>query len=335
MLDMYQDSYDAKAAPSPNEGTQLPATFGESFQDAWSNGQLAVSGIKQTNARDQATAEYIDQIKAAGGDVDAEYAKQVSELQDIGGEPDAFDVANTVASKMKAQAQAAGKALPFQFMSSGDIDQRAVQISQGAIAANTANAAREQTWGSRIGSFLGREASATADPYNIPMMAIPVEGLGILGTAAAFGVGSAATQTASEVANTGYNARVTPGYGIGQAAENIGEAGVSGALLGVGIKTLGNVLTRALTGAWPTSARDAANGVMSEANILESNTHPGEAEPLSLSSLRRHPRPPSPKCLPRANGARRGLTLKPTLMQRGRARPASGSSTLTRMWAVW
>jgi hypothetical protein len=44
------------------------------------------------------------------------------------------------------------------------------------------------------------------------MLAIPVEGLGILGTAAAFGAASALTQTANERVNAGFNERVQPGY---------------------------------------------------------------------------------------------------------------------------
>ncbi len=34
MLDMFADNYAAAAAPRANEGHDLPATFGESFQDA-------------------------------------------------------------------------------------------------------------------------------------------------------------------------------------------------------------------------------------------------------------------------------------------------------------
>lgn len=273
---MYANTYDQEAAPQPNEGKDLPATFGESFQDAWSNGQLSTSGIKQSNARDQATSEYVDKIKAAGGDVDGEYATQASALRDIGGEPDVFDVANTVAGKMKAAAITAGKDLPFQFMTSGDIDNRAVQISQAASAAHTGMAAREQGLSSRLGSFVGAAASQAADPYNIPMMALPVEGLGIMGTAAAFGLASAATQTANEAANASFNERVQPGYGAsGEALGNIAEAGIGGAALGGGVKVLGNVFSRLATGAWPTASKDAANGIMSEAHTLNSNVLPG------------------------------------------------------------
>jgi hypothetical protein len=283
MLDMFADDYAQAAQPQANEGRDLPPTFGESFQDAWENGQLATSGIKQDNARAEAINEYIDKIKAAGGDIDAEYAKQAAEAGSYGEDqlgntvqPDPLEVANGVVARMKASADTAGKQLPFQPMTSGDIDQRAAQISGQAITDNAAMQARPQTWGSRIGSFLGGAASATAEPYNIPLMAIPVEGLGIIGTAAAFGAATAATQAANEAVNAPFNERVQPGYAAsGQAFSNIAEAGAGGALLGGGVKIAGNVLTRLLTGAWPTAAKDAANGIMSEADILNSNRLPG------------------------------------------------------------
>jgi hypothetical protein len=301
MLDMFQQDFDREAAPQANEGRDLPATFGESFQDAWSNGQLATSGIKQDNARTQAIQEYTDKINAAsGGAVDAEYSKQLAEGSGIttvdaaGGGPDPLEVVNGVVAKMKAGADAAGKALPFTPMSSDDIDTRAAQISQQAIATNAAMQARPQTWGSWAGRTAGALASGSVDPYNIPLYAIPLEGLGVAATALAFGAGSALTQTANEAANSNFNERVQPGYAAsGQAMGNIAEAGVSGAvmggggaLLGIGLKALGGALTRASTGAWPTAAKDAANGVMSEADILNSNRLPGaEGEAAHQAAL--------------------------------------------------
>jgi hypothetical protein len=129
---------------------------------------------------------------------------------------------------------------------------------------------------SMAGSFLGEAASGAADPMNIPLMAIPLEGLGVAATAGLMAAGNAGSQAANEIVNRQYNERVDPGYNAsGQNAENVMGAAVSGALLGGGLKALGNVLTRAVTGAWPTAAKDAANGVMSEADILNSNVLPG------------------------------------------------------------
>lgn len=268
MLDLWQNDAAQAARPGAQEGRDLPATFGETFQDAWSNGQLATSGIKQTNARNQAVSEYIDQIKQAGGekDFDAEYGRQVAALQDIGGEPDAFDVASKVVSGMRANGN------PIVPRTSQDIDRRAVEISQGAIAAHAQMGQREQTMGSWFGNLAGATASSLTDPYNIPMMAIPLEGAGILGTAARVGAGMVATQTANEAVNAGFNEQVQPGYSAsGQAATNVLEAGAGGLALGAGGALLGKVAGRFIG----TAERDASNLRQSEANIAETNVLPG------------------------------------------------------------
>ena len=293
MLDQFQDAYDAMAAPQPGEGVDLPASFGQSFEDAWNNAQLAVSSIKAENARNQAISDYVDQIQAAGGDVNAAYAKQLAEgtpVQDQMGsmaQPDLLDVANGVVAKMQAAASAAGKELPFQPLTGADIDNRAVQISQQAIGAHAAFAARVQGFAARAGEVLGDLAAGANDPMNIPAMLIPVEGLGVLGTAAAFGASGMATQAANEAVNAGYNEKIQPGYGDnGQAISNIAGAGIGGALFGGSVKAAGNILSRLMTGAWPTAMKDAANGLQSEANILGSNVLPGaEGEAVHQDAL--------------------------------------------------
>lgn len=278
MLDMFQQDFDQEAAPRANEGRDLPATFGESFQDAWQSGQDAVSSLKQKNARNQAIGEYAEAVKGAGGDVDGEYQKEAATSGNLlwASPPDPLTVINNVVGRMKAQADAAGVDMPFTPVSEGDINDRAVTLSQQAMATQQRNLQRPHTWASFAGNILGGAASATVDPINIPALAIPFEGLGVLATAGLMGAANAAAQTASEISNSAYNERVQPGYAAGgQGLENVVGAGVGGAVLGGSVRVLGNVLTRAMTGAWPTAARDAANGVMSEANVLNSNVLPG------------------------------------------------------------
>jgi hypothetical protein len=277
MLDMFADEYAAAAAPRANEGADLPATFGESFEDAWQSGQDAVSSLKQENARNQAIGEYAEAVKGAGGDVDGEYQKEAATSGNLlwASPPDPLTVVNNVVAKMKAQADAAGVPMPFTPLTEDDINDRAVTLSQQAIATQQRNLQRPQTWASRAASLLGEGASGLVDPINIPTMAIPFEGLGVLATAGLMGAANAGAQTASEIANSAYNERVQPGYAAsGQGVESVIGAGIAGAVLGGGIKALGNVLTRLMTGAWPTAAKDAANGVMSEADILKSNEMP-------------------------------------------------------------
>lgn len=268
MLDLWQQSAEAARRPQANEGGELPATFGESYDAAWSQGELASSSIKQTNARNAAIAEFSDQIKAAGGDVDSEYA---SRLTPTGGEsmmePDHLDVANTALAKLKAK----NPGVQIAPLTQDDVDKRAVQLSQGSVAAAQQQGGREQSFASRAGSFLGASASSFNDPMNLPLMAIaPEDSVGILGHALQFGGGAAVSQAANELMNRGYNEQVQPGYGA-QGVENVVEAGLSGAALGGGLRAFGKVLEGVSTRFWPTATRDAANVVRSEAQIDGSN----------------------------------------------------------------
>ena len=275
MLDLWQQSAAIASRPQPNEGGDLPATFGESYDAAWAQGDLASSSIKETNARNAAIAEYSDQIKRAGGDVNGEYASRLT--AGAGGEygqmePDGLDVANTALAKLKAK----NPGVQIAPLTEDDIGKRAVQLSQGAIAASQSVDAREQTLASRAGSFLGAAGSAAADPINLPLMAIaPEDSVGILGHALQFGAGGAAGQAVNEVLNRAYNEKVQPGYGAGQAAANVLEAGVSGAVLGGTMRALGAALEHFTTQGLPTAAKDAVNVLRSEAQIDTSNVLPG------------------------------------------------------------
>ena len=73
--------------------------------------------------------------------------------------PDPLTVINNVVSGMKARADAAGVAMPFTPLSEQDINDRAVALSQQAIATQQRNLQRPQTWGSLAGSLLGEGAS--------------------------------------------------------------------------------------------------------------------------------------------------------------------------------
>lgn len=276
MLDLFEQSTAAASAPSPTEGRDLPATLGESFSSAWATNELSTSSIKQQNARNQAIREFSDQVSAAGGDVSGEYAKRLTVGPGEGlYEPDGLDVANTALAKLKASGK--NPRLWLDPMTEDDIGKRSVAISQEAIASGAAMQGREQTFGSRVGGFLGGAASSAADPMNIPLMAVaPEESLGILGHAALFGAGAAASQVANEAVNARFNEMVQPGYGArGEAAGNVLEAGIGGAVLGGTLKAAADVLTRAFTGQWPTALRAAANVVKSEAQIQTTNVLPG------------------------------------------------------------
>ena len=287
MLDLFQQDQAISSRPGPEEGRDLPTTFGESFSDAWQTGQLAASFFKQENARNQAIREFSDQINAAGGDVETEYGSRTPTLGGPGGSvqfPDPLDVANTALAKLKAK----NPMISLDPMSEQDIDKRSGEIAQEALQAHARMDTREQGPGSTTGRILGGLASGLADPSNILLLAVnPESSVGIAATAAIFGGVSAATQAANEAVNASWNERIQPGYGERQeAVGNILEAGVVGSILGGGVKALGNVLTRLSTGEWPTAVRDAANVVKSEAQVQGSNVLPGiEGEAAHSAAL--------------------------------------------------
>lgn len=274
MLDLWQQSTELAARPQPNEGGELPATFGESFSTAWAQGELASNTMKQTNARNVAIAQFADQVKRAGGDVDGEYASRLTIGAGEGGapEPDGLDVANTALAKLKAK----NPNIALAPMTEDQIAAGAVGASQRAIAAAQDQAGRSQTMGSRVGSFLGGTASSFNDPMNLPLLAIaPESSVGILGHALQFGGGAAVSQAGNEIVNAPYNAQVQPGYGATDAAGNVGEAFLGGAVMGGGMRALGKALEHFTTRGAPTTLKDAVNVVRSEAQIEASNVLPG------------------------------------------------------------
>ena len=276
----------AAAAPRANEGTDLAPSFSESFADAWANGRPATSAIRQQNARTQAVSEYTDQIKAAGGDVDGEYARQLAMGGSVttsdgsaGGGPDPLEVANGVVARMKASADAAGRSSPLRPCRRTTSTTEPSRSRRGRLPLTALWRRDRKTWSSWLGGVAGGLSSFADDPFNIPMLAIAPEGA--VAKVAAFAGANMLTQTANEAVNSNFNEKVQPGYAAsGQALGNIVEAGVSGAemaaggeALGFGIQGARQGSTRLSSGAWPTAAKDAANGVMSEADILNSNTH--------------------------------------------------------------
>lgn len=274
MLDLWQQEAQTAAQPSPEEGRDLPAGFGESFDAAWSSGQLFSSTLAQQNARNAALDGYAGQVKDAGGDVIGEMNRQTTLTPDgLAIEPDRLQVINGVLAGLKAKDPSIG----LQPLTEDDLQAKTVAASRAAVQANAAMAGREQTFGSRVGSFLGGAASTAADPLNLAAMVVaPESEAGILGSALVFGGVAGASQLGNEAVNAPFREQVQPGYIESGAPEaNIAAAAKSGALFGGGFRALGNLWTRVKTGSWPTSVRDAGNVVESEANIQDSNVLPG------------------------------------------------------------
>lgn len=262
MLDLFQNNQAIAAKIQPNEGTDLPAGFGDSFDTAWHEGQLFGSSISHGMAR-----------LAAFDQFETEFRQKTGKQFDINSEggADPWDQANDQIRDLKAK----NPSLDIAPVEPDEIDRRAAAVSGDAHHAYTAE--REQTFGGKVGSVLGSLASGTVDPINLVGLAVAPEAeLGVLGTAAAFGAIGAVSQGVNEAAQAGFREQVQPGYmESGQPGMNIVGGAVGGAVLGGGFKAAGALWSRLKTGDWPRSVRDAGNIVESEANVQQSNILPG------------------------------------------------------------
>lgn len=272
MLDLWQNDQNNSAAPQTGEGHDLPATFGEGFEASWNEGQLFSQSVAGENSRLAALGDYLDEVKSKTG---ADIASQLDY-----GSSDTPISSRLLLNQTNDQIDKINKArgLNIDPLSDDDLEQRAVAKSRNAVAASAAMGDREQTFGSRAGSFLGSFASGATDPVNIATLPVApeTESVGILAAALRWGAVAGVSQAAIEAAGAPFHEEVQPGYmESGAPLMNVAGAAGSGFLLGGGTKALGNLWTRVKSGAWPQSVRDAGNVVESEANIASTNVLPG------------------------------------------------------------
>lgn len=244
---------------------ELPSTFSDNFNDAWNRGYLtqqSISGeIRKTTARQQ----FVDDAIAKTGD--ASFAQS--------GEGGGFDTAGFNAKIAKHKAERPDLAIDP--ISDEAVQARADEIGTRQLSDSRNFANRERTFGGSVGQLLGSAGAAFSDPVNL--IAFPLaapESFGVLGTALAWGGIGAGSQVAIEALNATSMERIQPGYGASdEPVTHILENAVGGAVLGGGIKGLANLWTRAKTGSWPRTVRDAGNVVESEAQIAGTNPMPG------------------------------------------------------------
>jgi hypothetical protein len=244
--------------------TDAPATFGDTFDAAWHDGQLFSSSVARGNAQMAGLDSYIDEVnQKSGQDI----------RRDVYGRLDMMNAANEAVAKIRKT----NPDIQLPDLTDDELNKRAVAASSEAHQAATEMAGRDKTLGGKIGGVLGELASGTVDPINLVGMAVAPEAkLGIVATAAAWGGYGAASQSVNEVMNAGFRNQVEPGYTASdQPGMNVVESAVGGAALGGLFKGMGNVWSRMKTGEWPRSVRDAGNIVESEANIQQSNVLPG------------------------------------------------------------
>lgn len=271
MLDLWQDDM-TPAAPQPNEGTELPATFAQGVEADWNEGLLFAQSIAGETARMDALQDHIDDIRQRTG-------RDINQSVDLSG----YDVPGVgmvppTADMLLPQVNAAAAKIGQPQISADDLEQRAVAKSREAQSAYAAFQGREQTLGSRIGSFLGSTAAQATDPINLIALPIAPEAgsFSVLSAALRWGAVAGVSQAAIEATGAPYREEVQPGYlASGAPLENIAGAAAGGAVLGGVTRFLGNAWTRVKYGAWPQSVRDAGNLIESEANIAGTNVYPG------------------------------------------------------------
>jgi hypothetical protein len=267
-LDLYQGDIDQAAKQQPNEGSRLPSTFEENFHAAWSNGLMFSQSVARENARAGVLNDYLSEIRAkTGNDLSQEIMPEP-----MG--PDMFEQANARVAKIKESYPD----LDLAPLNDDEIDKRALQKAQAAHRTYETLEQGEKTWGGTFGNMLGGFAAGAADPINIAGMVVAPEaqGIGILATALRWGALAGVSQAGIEFASDDFKEKVQPGYTeSGAPLKEIAGAFVGGAVVGGGVKTLGNLWTKVKTGQWPTSVRDAGNVIESEANIKDTNIFPG------------------------------------------------------------
>lgn len=264
-LDLYQKDHAVSAQPKSNEARDLPAGFGDTFRTAWNDGALFGQSTAYLNARLASAADYATEIADKTGDQTLHAAMSTGGLAGL--------------NKRLAVLQETHPDLGIQLLTDKELDRRGLERSTKAHTAAREMAGQEKSLAGKLGGMAGGLAGAATDPINIVALPVaPAEGIGLLATALRWGAITGVSQTAIEVAGGAYHERVQPGYFASNAPlVNIGEAALGGAVIGGGIKALGNLWTRAKTGQWPQSVRDAGNVIESEANVANTNVYPGTA----------------------------------------------------------
>jgi hypothetical protein len=246
---------------------ELPSTFSDNFSDAWNRGFLTSQSVSGTNRKIEARSQLVDDAIVKTGD------RSLASFISPTGDDSDFEGYN----RRIAEHNAADPTNPVQPLSSESIEGRADEIGIRQLSDSRSLASRERTTGGTIGQFLGTAGAAVTDPVN--MVAFPLaapEALGVLGTAMAWTAIGAGSQGVIEVLNAPARERIQPGYtATNEPLMNILEAGAGAAVIGGGLKGLSNLWTRAKTGSWPRTIRDAGNVVESEAQIASTNPLPG------------------------------------------------------------
>lgn len=270
-LDMFQQTQsDTDAYVAQHNAPRLPATFGDAFQAAWDENRMFGQSVSSQNAHVSALDDYLNDVQRRTGEP---FSDLPADEASLSSPASLLPMINDRVAKLNA----ANPDLKLDPLTEEGLDQRAIAKSREARAGLADMSQREKTAGGSVGQFLGGAAGTATDPINLAVapLAAP-EGLGLLATAMAWAGIAGGTQAAIEATGAPYRDMVAPGYSqSGEPARNILGAAAGGAVLGGTLKGLGMAWTRAKTGEWPRSIRDAGNVTESEANVANSNVLPG------------------------------------------------------------
>jgi hypothetical protein len=253
---------------------ELPSTFSDNFNDAWNRGFLTAQSVSGTNRKIEARSQLVDDAIAKTGD-----RTLASFISPTGDDSDFEGFNRRLAELGTADVQP---------LSAEAIQARADDIGVRQLSDSRSLAQRESTFGGSVGQFAGAAAASVTDPVN--MIAFPLaapQSLGIIGTTLAWAAIGAGSQGVIEALNAENMERIQPGYrDSNEPLQNIAGAGIAGGVLGGGLKGLANLWTKAKTGNWPRTIRDAGNVVESEAQIASTNPLPGvEGEAAHRTAL--------------------------------------------------
>lgn len=259
---------------------ELPSTFSDNLSDAWNRGFLTSQSVSGTSRKIEARSQLVDDAIAKTGD------RTLASFISPTGDDSDFEGFN----RRLAEHNAVRPDAMVQPLSSEAIQARADQIGVQQLSDSRSLASRERTTGGTIGQFLGTAGAAVTDPVNLAAFPLAApQALGILGTTMAWAAIGAGSQGVIEALNAENMERIQPGYrDSGAPISNILEAGAGAAVIGGGLKGLANAWTRAKTGSWPRTIRDAGNVVESEAQIASTNMLPGvEGEAVHRTALQK------------------------------------------------
>lgn len=260
-LDIFQDDQASALSDAATRiAPDLPATFGDTFDAAVTNGIEWHNSLASQFAKEHALNDYIQNVRDMTGET----------LPNPG-----YLIGGASLDEFNAKQQALNEKYPInlQPLTPEDIEGMTARRMARAHDRSAAMNSRERTWGGTAGNVFGGLVASPTDP--VMLATLPLGGmgeLGIIGRSLEFGALNAGTEAAVDLAQYRAHERAVPGSSKEIPGEIL-SAGLFGLGLGGVFGTLGKFL-RAGERPLPTSVRDAVNTGASEAQLDATNIFP-------------------------------------------------------------